>query len=56
MGEAREVGGCQCQVRQYQQGPYGDEDHEADLRGGVITGSENIVEPVGHYCDDARVD
>jgi hypothetical protein len=56
VGEAREEGGCQRQVGQHQQGPDGDKDHEADLRGSV-DGNETviIVEPVGRYGDDARV-
>ena len=49
MGEAWEVGGCEGEVKGYEQCPEGGEDEEVDLGGGVVVGL-GIV-PVGD-CEE----
>lgn len=53
VGKALEHGGCQSEIGQHQEGPDGDEDHEADFRRHVAVEGV-IIEPVGRCCVTGR--
>lgn len=52
VGEAREHGRGEGEVGQHQQGPHGDEDHEADFRRSI--GEGKVIPPV-RRCHARRI-